>query len=625
MKLTKVIINNFRSFGDSQVIGFNDQTVLIGNNSSGKTTVLQALSKLFSDKQNDRIIRKSDFHLPKGLRPGENSRTLFIETIFEFDELDGTAYSPAIPSFFEHFTVSQGDAKPFLRIRLESSWEDDGTVEGSIDTQIYYISSAEDIIKDEDKHRAPRKDLDKIRVLYVPASRTPDGELLLTILSSVAQQEVENTSAHVKKGLKMKMQRGELVGFQGCLGYDYDVETKQLSINKKEAKIVRYIFERYLEGIGGKVIARELDELGYKSPRGLEHWNDTTVLGIIKNEKYKGDILMGKTFTVDPISKRRLSNFGEEDKYYIKDNHEPIISKEDFEKAQEIRLRRAGNKKTAANVNGKRERYSKMYAFSSMLECGFCGSILSRRSWHCRSDYRKVVWHCVTSIKKGKKFCKHSKGLEELAIEGAFMEAYRQLYHSNENLMTDLLETIESELNDNSLNKELKRITNKLRTLLKKEENLVNLRLEGKISDTIYNEKYNEISSEKVFLAEEKVNIETTLKSEIDVKKRLTEFKHLLSSQKMLTEFDRAVFESIVEKIIVGGVNSDGEIDPAMLTIIFKTGETENKDGKQFKSKRKNAKLETDKLCPQNSDGDKKLYSQEPDNTRRVCALLVKA
>lgn len=146
------------------------------------------------------------------------------------------------------------------------------------------------------------------------------------------------------------------------------------------------------------------------------------------------------------------------------------------------------------------------------------------------------------------------------------MEAYRQLYHSNENLMTDLLETIESELNDNSFNKELKRITNKLRTLLKKEENLVNLKLEGKISDTIYNEKYNEISSEKVFLAEEKVNIETTLKSEIDVKKRLTEFKHLLSSQKILTVFDRTVFESIVEKIIVGGVNSDGEIDPAMLT-----------------------------------------------------------
>ena len=99
----------------------------------------------------------------------------------------------------------------------------------------------------------------------------------------------------------------------------------------------------------------------------------------------------------------------------------------------------------------------------------------------------------------------------------------------------------------------------------------------------------------------------------------------MLSSQKMLTEFDRAVFESIVEKIIVGGVNSDGEIDPAMLTIIFKTGETQNKDGKQFKSKRKNAKLETDKLCPQNSDEDKKMYSQGPDNTCRVCCSAGKS
>lgn len=177
MKLTKVIINNFRSFGESQVIGFNDQTVLIGNNSSGKTTVLQALSKLFSDKQSERIIRKSDFHLPKGSKPGENSRELFIETIFEFDELDTPLFGAAIPTFFKHFTVSQDNEKPFLRIRLESSWEDDGTVEGSIDTQIYYISCADEIVSDENKHRALRKDLDKIRVLYVPASRMPEQEL----------------------------------------------------------------------------------------------------------------------------------------------------------------------------------------------------------------------------------------------------------------------------------------------------------------------------------------------------------------------------------------------------------------------------------------------------------------
>lgn len=177
MKLKKVVINNFRSFGDSQVIKISNQTALIGNNSSGKTTLLQALSKLFSDKQNDRIIRKSDFHLAKGARPGANAKNLFIETFFEFNELEGDSYSQSIPSFFEHFTVCKEDGKPFLRIRLESSWEDDGTIEGSIDTQIYYISSGEERFREEDKHRAPRKDLDKIRVLYVPASRTPEKEL----------------------------------------------------------------------------------------------------------------------------------------------------------------------------------------------------------------------------------------------------------------------------------------------------------------------------------------------------------------------------------------------------------------------------------------------------------------
>lgn len=94
---------------------------------------------------------------------------------------------------------------------------------------------------------------------------TMDGELLLVVLSSVAQQEVENISANVKKGLKMKMQRGEMVGFQGCLGYDYHPDTKTITVNEEEAEIVRYIFNRYIEGAGGSVIGRELENLGYKT------------------------------------------------------------------------------------------------------------------------------------------------------------------------------------------------------------------------------------------------------------------------------------------------------------------------------------------------------------------------
>ena len=121
-----------------------------------------------------------------------------------------------------------------------------------------------------------------------------DGELLLVVLSSVAQQEVENISSNVKKGLAMKMSRGEIVGFAGALGYDYDPETKSISVNEEEAKIVRFIFKRYIEGIGAHVIARELEQMGALTGRGNKSWYDSTVLGIIKNEKYKGDLLQGK-------------------------------------------------------------------------------------------------------------------------------------------------------------------------------------------------------------------------------------------------------------------------------------------------------------------------------------------
>jgi len=206
MKIKRVIINNFRSFGESQVININDQTVFIGNNSAGKTNLLQALSKLFSNKQSERIIQKSDFHLAKGLNPGENARELFIETIFEFEELKNDTYSSAIPSFFEHFTVSKGEEKPFLRIRLESSWEDDGTIDGSIDTQIYYILSDESDIKEEDKHHAHRKELDRIRILYVPAARNPEkelgnasGSMLSRLVKSInwTEEEIEKITKNI--------------------------------------------------------------------------------------------------------------------------------------------------------------------------------------------------------------------------------------------------------------------------------------------------------------------------------------------------------------------------------------------------------------------------------------------
>ena len=124
---------------------------------------------------------------------------------------------------------------------------------------------------------------------------------------------------------------------------------KQLTVfsqNEEEAKIVRYIFNRYCEGMGANNIAKELTKSKYKSPRGSDEWSDSTVRGIIKNEKYKGDVLQGKTFTIDPISHKRLSNMGEVDQYYTEDHHEAIISRELFDKAQKILATRRGTRET---------------------------------------------------------------------------------------------------------------------------------------------------------------------------------------------------------------------------------------------------------------------------------------
>ena len=418
---------------------------------------------------------------------------------------------------------------------------------------------------------------------------TMDGELLLVILSSVAQQEVENISANVKKGLKMKMQRGELVGFHGCLGYDYDKENKTISINEEEAEIVRYIFKRYLEGAGGSVIGRELENLGYKSPRGSSKWSATTVLGIIKNEKYKGDLLMGKTFTLDPITKRRLENFGEEDKFYIKDHHEPIISQEDFDKAQAIRLRRAKNRNTVGSKNGKRDKFSRKYAFSCLLECGFCGSNLSRRSWHSNSQYKKTIWQCVTGTKKGKKFCPESKGIEEIAIEKAFLESYRQLTSNNKDIVNGFLELVEACLNDKSLEKSIRKLEREITKISNKQNSLVDLRLEEKIDSQLYEEKYLSLQKQYTEKNMEKEDLEFNLKNNNEIKNRMKTFKTMLEKKEVLKDFDRYVFESIVEKVIVGEIDENGNVDPYKLTFVYKTGFKDDLDGEKFKTPRKNA------------------------------------
>lgn len=440
-----------------------------------------------------------------------------------------------------------------------------------------------------------------------------DGEFLMTILSSVAQQEVENTSAYVKKGLKMKMKRGELVGFQGCLGYDYDVVTKSISINEEGAKVVRYIFDRYVAGAGSTMIARELNEQGIMTIRG-NPWTSSSVMGIVNNEKYKGDILLGKTFTVDPLSKRRLENLGEEDRFYIRDHHEPIISEETFARAQEIRNRRNGNRKSA--TPGKREKFSRQYAFSCMLECGFCGASLSRRRWHSSSKYKKTIWQCVKSTKSGKRFCPDSKGIPEEVIEEAFIESYRMLCADNKDVLEEFIHRIEKTLSGDTIKDKVINLQKRVNVVQNKRKRLLDNYLTGIVAQDIYEETDVGFEKELSDLKAKIKLLEQQMDDEDSLQRRIADFRKALSQNEVLEEFDRGIFESIIEKVIVGGFDEEGNKDPYKITFIYKTGfKNEIGNAKERFGKSSGIVDKTKELCSHIKDEVKDVCSYVSDNT----------
>lgn len=397
---------------------------------------------------------------------------------------------------------------------------------------------------------------------------TMESEMQLALLSTLAQNEVESLSANVKLGVKMKMKRGEMMGFNGCLGYDYHQEDKSISVNPEEAEIVKFIFDRYIQGYGASTIANELRKLGKLNKKGICKWTDSGVRGIIKNEKYKGDLLLGKTYTVDPISKRRLENRGEEDMFYIEDHHEPIVSKEVWDKAQEICKSRY--KVNANTVEGCRTKYRRKYAFSSMCQCGFCGENYTRRS-HCQTrEENKPVWKCSYQTKFGKNKCPNSKAIDESVIESAFLEMFQLLADNFEDVLDNVLYNIEEALQKNESKEKLAKVQRKLYKLEEQRKKLTDIFIDDKITKEAYDEKYNELSFKIDRAKKEKSVISDNSLIQKSIKERMEEIRLNLKDANVLDAFDRIVFESIVEKIIVGDISEDGEIDPYKLTFVLR-------------------------------------------------------
>ena len=233
------------------------------------------------------------------------------------------------------------------------------------------------------------------------SSLSGDGELMLTVLSSFAQAESKNVSDNLKWRYQRKFQNGELaINATRFLGYDKNKQG-ELVINPAQAEVVKRIFEAALAGQGSFVIARQLNEEGVATVAGGK-WYSSTVLGILKNEKYRGDAKLQKTYRKDHLGKKKCRNHGEVESFYIENNHPPIISGDMWEEAQrQIALRAAAK----GNVAGENEAYTNRYPLTGMLLCGKCGAPLRRRTWNSSHSCKKIVWQCSNYVKNGKIAC----------------------------------------------------------------------------------------------------------------------------------------------------------------------------------------------------------------------------
>jgi DNA invertase Pin-like site-specific DNA recombinase len=395
---------------------------------------------------------------------------------------------------------------------------------------------------------------------------TSNGELLLTILSSLAQGESESISQNTKMGLKMKAKQGEMIGFNSCLGYTYDTETGKLIINEEEARTVKYIFRRYIEGVGAHTISKELETMGIHTKKGKVNWNDSVLAGIIRNEKYMGDVVMGKTYTVDPISKKRIVNFGEQDRYYIKNHHEPIVSREVFNTAQEIR-----KKRSRRTNDGIMKKHSMEYPFSNVMKCKYCGGTIIRRKWTSGAE-PKFVWYCHHAAKKGKKVCPHSKAIPEKVMEQSFVRAFNALCKDNEKIIEEFLENLSKSLEYREHEKEQRNLNDKINKLNNQRNQLVDLLLEQKINKEIYNRKYEKVSTEIEVAEQELQAYNDNNEFGDDFSSRLTSFKRIFEKKELMDKFDGEIFRTLVKEVFIGDNAEDGKPLPYTINFVFKTG-----------------------------------------------------
>lgn len=233
-----------------------------------------------------------------------------------------------------------------------------------------------------------------------------DGELMLSILASYAQEESRSVSENQKWRIRRDYREGKFYSHIRVFGYD--CRSGKLTIIPEEAEVVRMIYADYLSGMGYNAIMKKLIRMGVLSKNG-GRWSESCIASILKNEKYIGDMRLQKGYIADHLSKRWKRNNGELPQYYVESSHEPILDRETFEAAQEETARRTDNV-SSPHMNTLSE-------FSGLIHCRRCGANFIRKINNSSTKYAKTLWACTTFTNHGKAFCGAKRIPEDILIE----------------------------------------------------------------------------------------------------------------------------------------------------------------------------------------------------------------
>ena len=298
---------------------------------------------------------------------------------------------------------------------------------------------------------------------------------------------------------------------------------------------------------------------------------------------------------------------GKKLKFYEVDLLDQPKVKEIFDKAQ--KLRKAKSTKKLANGTDQVV-INRRYAFSSMLKCGYCGKNLVRKQWHSNSKYSKAVWYCSEPCRKGVKYCPNAKAISESVLEEAFVESYNRLCDNKQDVLEDLLAKIKTILKKEKIEEAIKQTDESIQKIKVRRNKLLNEYLNGTIPQDIYEENERLLKTTLLNKKNELKYLKKQLDEKDNISNRISEFRKNIMNNPILEEFDRVVFESIVEKAIVGGFDENGNKDPYKITFIYKTG---------IQDEIKEAKKKFVAKAYEQKEKDTEMYSFSSNDQNNMC------